>query len=273
MSFGPADYDYDFENLIEAYSALGVGPGKLIFIASDLAMLMRFAISGREALLEGHLRALRELLGSSGTLFVPTASLNLCETDVVFDPATTPSSSSMGIFSEYVRGQSNAIRSFHPFWSIAGIGPAAPQLLGDISRHAYGWDSVFQRFVDRDVLGINIGKAPQFAIPLIHHIETVFGVPYRYNKEFIHPVRRGAVTVKEPFYLSVLYRNCDIVRDRNRKIIQHFITNAPMREAKIGRGKAWSFSHQEFFEVTARLFSRDIYSWLDRPPVQRPYQS
>src|SRR5436190_22732677 len=96
------NYDYDFDDLLAAYSALGVAQGKLIFVTSNLTRLMRYADPRREMVLDGHLRALRDLLGPSGTLFVPTASLNLCNTDIVFDPSNTPSCD-MGVFSEHVR--------------------------------------------------------------------------------------------------------------------------------------------------------------------------
>lgn len=265
------DYDYNFKDLLSAYAELGVEPGGLVYVASDLGQLMRYREPGREALLDAHLRALRQRLGSAGTIFVPTASLNLCNSGIAFDVHRTPSVD-MGIFSEYVRTRNNAVRSFHPFWSVAGIGPAAAEMLGAVARHAYGWGSVFQRFVACDVLAVNIGRAPRFAIPVIHHIETVVGVPYRYTKEFIHPVWRGGSVTEEPFYLSVLYPECDIARDGNRKIMDHFADGGGLRETKIGRGKAWSFSHRRFFEMTTRLFEGNIYSWLEHVPTRRPYR-
>jgi aminoglycoside 3-N-acetyltransferase len=271
MSF-TAGYDYSYDDLLSAYSQLGVSPGRMIYVGADLTRLMRYEEPGRESLLAAHLRALRELLGPSGTVFVPTASLNLCNTDIVFDVQTTESSN-MGLFAEYVRKRPDAIRSFHPFWSVAGIGPAATDLLNEVPRHSYGWGSVFQRFVEHDVLGVNIGKSPHFSISVIHHIETVVGVPYRYTKEFIHPVRRGGEIKREPFYLSVLYRDSDIVRDQNRKIFDNHARHGALKEVELGRGKAWSFSHAAFFKTTADFLSRDVYGWLDHPPARRPYQS
>jgi aminoglycoside 3-N-acetyltransferase len=265
--------DYGYSDLVTAYAALGVKPGGLVFVTSDLTRLMRYEQPGAPALLDAHLRAFRELLGPDGTLFVPTSSLDLCNTETVFELATTPSFQ-MGAFSEYVRTREGALRSFHPFWSVAGLGPAAAPMLGNISSHAYGWNSVFQRFVEADVLGVAIGKHPRFAVPVIHHIETVVGVPYRYNKEFNHPVRRDGQVAREPFYLAVLRRDCDLVRDGNRTIFNHFVeTNGPMRETEIGRGRAWSFSHRAFFETTARLLSNNPYAWLERPPAVRPWQT
>ena len=42
----------------------------------------------------------------------------------------------------------------------------------------------WSKFLDLDVLQVNIGIHPSKAVTLIHHIETIFGVPYRYTKEF-----------------------------------------------------------------------------------------
>lgn len=265
------DYDYDFDDLVEAYARLGVGPGKLVYVGSDLTRLMRFAGDGREAVLEAHLSAFRRLLGPEGTIFVPTSTTYLCNTDVAFDPDETPSKD-MGVFSEYVRTRPDAVRSFHPFWSVAGIGPHAEHVLGSVSRHGYGHGSAWQKFVDLNVLAVNVGKSPHYSLSVIHHIETVMGVPYRYTKEFIHPVLRNGEVSREPFYLSVLYRDCDIQRNQNVKILDNFQRRGSLKEVKIGRGRAWSFSHAEFFRITASLFESDIYCWLDRPPEVRPYQ-
>lgn len=267
-----SEYDYNFNDLLTAYSKLGVGPGKTIYVASDLIRLMQYSEPGRNATLTSHLNALLELLGPEGTLFVPTSSTNICNTKIPFDLASTPSHD-MGIFSEFVRTQKNACRSFHPFWSVAGIGPRAKEFLSDVSRHAYGFGSVWQKFVENDVLSVNIGKHPQYSVTVIHHIETVIGVPYRYTKEFIHPVMRDNILVNEPFYMSVLYKDCDIVRDKNRKIFKNFQQRGNLKEERVGnRGFAWSFSHAEFFELTSRLMLDDVYCWLEQPPTIRPYQ-
>lgn len=266
-------YNYDFNDLLTAYSKLGVGPGKLVYVGSDLTRLMQYAEPGRSATLSAHLNAIQDLIGPEGTVFVPTASTSLCNTNIVFDPAVTPSND-MGVFSEFVRTQKNAYRSFHPFWSVTGIGARAKELLSDVSRHAYGYGSIWQKFVDNDALSLNIGKHPQYSVSVIHHIETIIGVPYRYTKEFIQPVMRNGLLSYEPFYLSVIYRDCDALRDQNRKIFANFEKHGTLNKEPIGkRGFAWSFSYAEFFKVTTDLLLKDIYSWLEQPPNIRPYQT
>jgi aminoglycoside 3-N-acetyltransferase len=268
-----SQFDYDRDDLLDAYSKLGLSSGRMVYVGSDLVKLLRYRVPGKDAMLAAHLDVMRELLGPRGTLFVPTASLNLCNTDIPFDPAVTPSSD-MGIFSEYVRCQCDAIRSFHPFWSVTGIGPRAAELLNSVSRHAYGHGSIWQKFVELDVLALTIGTHPRFSVSVIHYIEAIVGVPYRYTKEFLHPVIRAKQKTVEPFYLSVLYRDCDIIRDKNRKIFGHFERVGNLRREPVGRrGYAWSFSQAEFFKVISRLMLEDIYCWLERPPVTTPYRN
>ncbi len=108
--------------------------------------------------------------------------MNLCNTDIPFNLKETPSHE-MGSLAEYLRLLPDAHRSLHPFWSISGSGPNA-KLLQTVSKHAYGIGSPWSILLDLNARQINFGLHPSKAISLIHHIETLVGVPYRYNKEF-----------------------------------------------------------------------------------------
>jgi aminoglycoside 3-N-acetyltransferase len=265
-------YDYDRAAMIRAYADVGVAPGRVIYVTGDLGRLRRYQSSDKTEIVAAHYAALRELLGASGTLVVPAATLHLCNTDIVFDPATTPSHN-MGPLAEFVRTRSEAVRSMHPFWSHAGVGPQAGSLFSDVSRHAYGYDSGWSRLVDADCLGIHVGRHPRHTISLVHHVEAAAGVPYRYTKEFMHPVRReGAISV-EPFYLSVIYRGLGEERDRNRRIMEHYAGCGTMAYAPLGATGVWSVPFRAFFKITGALLGRDPYAWLAEPPKSRPYQT
>ena len=110
----------------------------------------------------------------------------------------------MGPLAEYLRLLPDAHRSLHPFWSISGSGPNA-KLLQTVSKHAYGIGSPWSILLDLNARQINFGLHPSKAVTLIHHIETLVGVPYRYNKEFLHLINDGEESIKRNFYLSVLY--------------------------------------------------------------------
>ena len=72
---------YTYNDLVTAYRDLGVKSGRVIYVTSDLGRLMAFEKPGKQDVLEAHYEALTELIGSSGTLVVPTASMDICNTD------------------------------------------------------------------------------------------------------------------------------------------------------------------------------------------------
>ena len=71
---------------------------------------------------EGLVDALLDALGPAGTLMAPTFTYSSAR----FDPETTPGRT--GAVGEALRGRPAAIRSLHPFHSVAAIGPRAAEL-------------------------------------------------------------------------------------------------------------------------------------------------
>ena len=87
----------------------------------------------------------------------------------------------MGPLAEYIRCLKHSKRSLHPFWSISGIGKNS-KVLNNISKHAYAYGSPWSKMLDLNTTQLNLGIKPSRAVTLIHHIETICGVPYRFNK-------------------------------------------------------------------------------------------
>jgi aminoglycoside 3-N-acetyltransferase len=259
------------EELAALYRGLGVARGRTVLVAANFAAMVTRAGEDRNGLLGAHLGTLREILGPAGTLVVPTATLNLCNTEVVFDPAVTPSHN-MGAFSEFVRRQPGALRSFHPFWSLAALGRGAAALVDGVSRHSFGVNSVWSRLVEADALALHVGVHPRQSASVTHHIELACGVPYRYTKEFMHPVARGGAVTTEPFYHFCLYRDSDLVRDRNRRLFGNFEARDSVSRADFARGALWSYSLAAYYRQGCELVSRDLYAWLEREPEKRPWR-
>ncbi len=262
---------YTLAELKAAYGALGVSAGRVVYVTSDLVRLGPYEKPGREAILDAHFRALTDLLGPEGTLVVPSGTTNLCNTNVPFDPATTPVHK-VGVLSEYVRTRPGSLRSFHPFVSYTAFGAQAKKITADVARHAYGPHTPEARMVDMDALSISIGLYPRHSCSTVHHVEHLMAVPYRYTKEFEHPVKRNGALVREPFYLHVWYRDCGIERSNTKWIFERLDKTDLVDSRAVGGGHIYAYSMQRFVRDVSRLMRENIYIWCERPPTIRPWQ-
>ena len=263
---------YNFKDIKKAYSSLGVKKGQTVLLKTDLRWLGPFEKPGKPEVLKAHFNALADLIDlNEGTLIVPTGSPSLCNTEIPFDPDRTPSE--VGILTEFIRTQPGTVRSFHPFISYTAIGKDALKICDGVSRHAYGPETPEARALESDALDLSAGLHPRASASIIHHIEHLMAVPYRYTKEFVHPVVREGKIVTEPFYMYVWYRQCALQRDGNIKIFENF-TRAPgrLRQAGLGQGLAYSYSMRDFFKETVSLFKDDIFVWLAAIPSNKPYR-
>ena len=267
----PLPADYDLQDLRLAYEHLGIKKGDVVSLKTDLRYLGMYAETRTEKILADHYQVLADLVDlAAGTIVVPTGTPSLCNTSTPFDRANSPSE--MGVLTEYVRKQPGSVRSTHPFISYTAIGNDAEKFTSDVSRHAYGPNTPEARLAEYDAIEISVGMPPNETCSLIHHVEMVMGVPYRYNKEFLHPVVKNGETVTEAFYMNVWYRDCDLDRDGNKKIFAKFSEDNEVKEVRLGRGSIYTYSLNAFYQSAVSLFTQDIFVWLKNEPLVKPYR-
>jgi|TARA_B100001964_G_C14261974_1_gene616167 aminoglycoside 3-N-acetyltransferase len=267
---------YSYQDLIAAYREVGVEQNKVIYWTGDLTPLMKFDRPGKKAVLGAHCDALRELIGSGGTLVVPTGS-SLRNTDIPFD--TNETGSEMGVFTEYVRQSQGAYRSCHPFVSYAAIGKHAKTVTENVARHAYGPETPEDRMISLDTTSVSVGLHPRLTCSVIHHVEMLMGVPYRYTKGCLHPVVRGGEIMNEPFYEYLWHKETLLgeleasvrLLNKNRNIWSYFTANHELKMVRVGRGRIYAYSMAEFYRCAIELFRDDIYIWLRELPDVRLY--
>ncbi len=263
---------YTFEDILKAYEKAGVSPGAVVLVRGNLGNLFNYVELDKVAVLQAHYDALWKLLGPQGTLVVPTNTLSLCNTDTHFNLHTTPSWQ-MGAFSEFVRTKKESRRSRHPFVSYAVIGKYAEDLTFNVSRHGYGPNSVKDRMIRLKTHCLSVGMPPNLTCSTVHQAEQMMSVPYRYTKEFMHPIEDTDHTVTiEPFYLNVCYLESGLHRNKNKKIFSNFSIAYPVQEAPLGKGKVWGYDMADFFTSCLDSMADDIYIWLENPPEKRPFR-
>ena len=264
---------YNYQDIKNAYKKIGVSKGMTVSLKTDLRFLGSYDSNSQNDLLAAHFNVLADLVDLSvGTIVVSTASFSLCNTDKIFDIEKTPSE--MGSLTEYVRTRPGSVRSFHPFASYAAIGKNANYICKKNSRNSVGPNSPKARLLELDAQYVSIGLSPSRVSMVIHHIEELMGVPYRYTKEFIHPVLRNGLITYEPFYLFVRYLECDVELDLDNKVYPYFYSEGfKTKEENLGRGKVYSYSMNDFYLSTIKLLTKDIYACLEGKPIIKPYRT
>jgi aminoglycoside 3-N-acetyltransferase len=117
----------------------------------------------------------------AGTFVVPTFTYAFCR-GKPYGAARSPSE--VGLFTESVRRDPRAMRSTHPIFSVAAIGPDSTYPCRNLSNSAYEAGSVFER------LYVGEAKLIHFDVPLVnsctfgHYPEQIVDLPYRYSKYF-----------------------------------------------------------------------------------------
>ena len=101
------------------------------------------------------------------------------------------------------------------------------------------------------------------------------GVPYRYTKEFVHPILKNGKVKYEPFYQSVFYNESNT--KKRVALNEHYFNELEVR-GKIQSSMHSSglefkaFKMRDFYEVALEFFVDDIYNYLEEVPSVKPYR-
>lgn len=236
------------------------------FIASDISCLSKLRLK-KDNISEIIFNSIKSSLSKNSTIFVPTGNMELCNTNTIFDLHETKSRK-MGTFSEFVRKKKGTVRSLHPYWSISANGINS-KLLKNVSRHSYGAGSPWSIMLDLDTVQINIGKHPSRAVTLIHHLETVTGVPYRYSKQFFHQIKLKDKISTMDFYMSVFFNEIDAKKRIN--LNEHYFSQLKKKKRlyfiKNNFGlEIWSFRMRDFYSLVVEEMKKDIFNYLEYKP-------
>lgn len=249
---------------------LGLSSGDTLFVSAAYWPFYQLYRSTPAHFNSVLLQALMYYIGDKGTIVVPCHSLNLCNTDTPFDLARTPSFQ-RGVFSEYVRNLPGSRRSLHPFASYSAFGRFAECITQDVPRFAYGPFSPEDSLVllNAKRVGVCVSTTKTTSI---HHVEQQASVPYRYMKEFVHPLVKDHKIVNEAFYLYVKYRDMDITSSKNKRLFELIEKKLGVMTSKHGRLYAHTYSCNHFYNLALKQFIKDPFLWAQKEPDLKPYR-
>lgn len=264
---------YTLHDVSVGLSHLGINKGDTLLVNEDLTYFGKCEDArSKQQVLETFFNTFFDLIGSDGTLVVPTWNTHITESKEPFIYEETPSAA--GVFSEYVRQHPGSIRSLHPLMSYTAVGKNASFICDHVAKSAYGLETPFDRLLKLDSRAISMGLRARQTCSIVHHVEMMMGAPYRYHKEFTIPVFRRGQKIESEFYFFVRNLEADIQKDGNEKLFELFQKKGfNLKVSRIGNGIVESYVFRELYETCVELLKNDIYGLLKHPPEIRTYRT
>jgi len=246
-----------------ALSKLGVKKGDIVLAHSGLQTFGKISPGlTRDALSREITYALREAIGVSGTLVMPTFTYAFCKSGL-FDLKKTHSE--VGMLSEYFRMQKGVTRSRHPIFSVAAIGTYAT-FLTTVDMDPFGPNSFFAHLFEVNGTILFLGGAMFYnSCTFIIFIDQEQRVPYRFSKKFFGTIIDGSKKEKvvathyaRPLKGDVVSNNSrleKVLRDKNL-----------LKEVQIGASFIRAVKAKDLYREGVQLLQKDIYALLDHKP-------
>jgi len=140
-----------------------------------------YGLGEMRADVDGVLGVLLNGLGSDRTLVMPTFNYDFCRGRAYSHHHTV---SQVGVLTERFRMLPGVVRSPHPIYSFAALGPKAQVVCRHEGPTVWGAGTPFEAFLETDALYMMLGVTWERACTQFHRAEELVGVPYRYWKEF-----------------------------------------------------------------------------------------
>jgi aminoglycoside 3-N-acetyltransferase len=249
----------------DSLNSLGLSAGDTLLVHADITSIVRLcADSDWSNALHILDDAINKQIGPSGNLLVPAFNWDFCIGKPYHDVLTP---SRQGIFANYIRKQSESIRSAHPIFSFSGIGPGIRNLFEGISGSSFGQNSVFDRIHKLNVKLIFFNTS-FFNCTFVHHIEHMLQVPYRYSKNFSGQVTINGKTYVDTYEFYVRDEKMD-VQSFPTRLGDKLLDMQLMSSAKCGDGKIYCVCAQDVYRVAVESINNCPYFLLKNDPTKR----
>lgn len=243
------------DQLFEIFSAVGLRRGDNVVVHSSL-----FALGLLEGGVAGFYQVLRRLLGEDSSIVVPTFTYSFRRNEV-FDIRLSPGAKNIGVFSEFLRSQPNAVRSADPMFSMAAIGPRASELLVRTTPKSFGEGSVFARLFTENVKFLGVGITYSTGFTGFVHLECLARVPYRTEIELYGRCRDINGTEYGDVAVHYARNEADFAGGyANREQMGEIL------EAS-GASKAISYGGKKIICMSGKMWQETVLAALSRDPL------
>jgi len=264
---------------------LGLEKGDSVLLHSSLKSI-GYVEGGAPTVID----AIIEVLDSSGTLIVPTYSLEksmyktCMDRKYIFDPRTA--TTQLGIIPASFLHYPGVCRSIHPTHSVSAIGKNARYITEahHLSTSTFGHDSPWDRLMKLDgkilAIGLKMGHNT-FSHVLEDKMLDKFPLPVRMKqtfyikcKDWTENLIEVPVVPHDPKYKKMRLDQ-DHREDLRKYFWEEFIRSGIIRVGRVGQAISWIASANEYYGHLVRLMQEGItiYSTaeeLKRRPLSKP---
>ncbi len=237
--------EYTKTDIIAALRQLGLQEGSHIFIHSNVGFFGKLTGANTpEEVYSNFKKAIREVIGKTGTVIYPTFSYSFCKGQD-FDPSMTEST--CGILSEVARQDADSIRSHDANFSIAAQGELAVYFTENPPKNSFGDNCFWERFLEKDGIFVNFNF--DSGSTFVHYAERKLNVPYRWDKPFTGNLLVNAHAQESTFYHYVR----DLDKPEHAPIFTKLDAAAKAQElnktVNLGRGQIVCITAKDTFDL------------------------
>jgi aminoglycoside N3'-acetyltransferase len=229
--------------LLQGFQQTGVKPGDTVMVHTSYKSL-----GGVEGGVEAVIDALRDLVGSTGTLLFPAFNFQSWTESHYFDLLETPSK--MGMITELARRRAEARRTPHPIYSFSVLGPRADEFATAEDIEAYGPHSAFAVFHRTNGTILSLGLDFNNTFSMHHYVEFSVGCDYRRVKPF-SGIYVGADRKPQIRTYSMFVRKHEGVKTFIVPGMNELLAAGVIKEVHVGAAQVHSATAMEFFDNMA----------------------
>lgn len=245
-----------------AFDKLGITEGDNLLVHNSLLKFgVPEGISLRD-LPEVIYKQLHSVIGSSGTLAVPTFNFDFCK-GTPYCRQGSPSKG-MGVFSEFIRSLPESKRSFHPMQSLAVVGDKQDYIIEKDLESSFSPGGPFDRLRDLKAKIVLLG-ADINAISMIHWVEEKYKVPYRYWKTFSAPYIDNGIESRRDYKMYVRSLETNPILRLNA-IENRLKEMNLMHRYKIGGGYVQVLNMSDFLSTAEDFIKTNPYFFVSNHP-------
>lgn len=236
-----------------ALKEINIKLGDSIMIHSGLSVFGKLATLDINRVGNSIIQAFINTIGN-GTLIFPTFSYSFCN-GVDFDPHITIST--VGSLTNIFWQRPDTIRSHHPIFSVAALGMNKHVFTNTPNNICFGLGSFFDLLVKKRVKVVGFGAELVKSMTLLHHLEEIAQVPYRFYKTF-----KGNITFrsKQSCECSYYVRRLNIHTQINYpKLTKYLVDHSLLKKIDLGSGWVEVVEADEVFIHLITELSSDPY--------------